>query len=202
MIFRCTATESTEPVTLAEQKVWIRHGLASSDTSEDAMISAMISGARESAEERCKRSFVNHTYSLILDAFPGSTEPIKLPRPPLSTTATDVTITYINTTDGLTTTVPATAITVDYQSEPGRVYPSYGNEWPTDAIERPDAITISYKAGNNSVCPQPVRAWISMRAAGYYAQREAFVAGTMLTPMSRDFIDGLLDPFRILEVSQ
>lgn len=202
MIFRVTATESTEPVTLADAKLWIRHGLASSDTSEDAMISAMISGAREIAEERCKRSFVNHTYSLVLDGFPGSTEPIKLPRPPISSSATDLTITYYNTTDGLTTTIPTTALTVDHLSEPGKVAPSYGNEWPADAIDRPDAITISYKAGNNSVCPQPVKDWIKMRVAGYYGQREAFVAGTMLTPMSRDFVDGLLDPFRILEVSQ
>ena len=203
MIFRVTATESTEPVTLAEAKLWIRHGLASSDTSEDAMISAMISGAREIAEERCKRSFVNHTYEIIRDSFPDdSTGPIKLPRPPISSSATDLTITYYNTTDGLTTTIPTTALTVDHLSEPGKVAPSYGHEWPMDAIDRPDAITISYKAGNNTACPQPVRTWIALRAAGYYAQREAFVAVTMLTPMSRDFVDGLLDPFRVLEVSQ
>lgn len=204
MIFRVTATESTEPVTLAEAKLWIRHGLASSDTSEDAMISAMISGAREIAEERCKRSFVNHTYEIIRDSFPDdSTGPIKLPRPPLSTVSSDLTITFVeDNTVGNSTSVAATAITVDHHSEPGRVYPSPDNEWPSCVADRPDAITITYKAGNNSVCPQPVKDWIKMRVAGYYAQREAFVAGTMLTPMSRDFIDGLLDPFRILEVSQ
>jgi uncharacterized phiE125 gp8 family phage protein len=202
MIFRCTATESTEPVTLAEQKVWMRFGLPTSDTSEDAMISAMIAGAREIAEEKCKRSFVNHTYEIVLDAFPcEATGSIKLPRPPISTTAGDLTITYYNTTDGLTTTIPASAITVDYKSEPGRVHPSYGNEWPDDAIDRPDAITISYKAGNNSICPQPVRDWIKMKAAGYYGQREAFITGTMMNPMGRDFVDGLLDPFRIIEFS-
>ncbi len=204
MIFRVTATESTEPVTLAEAKLWIRHGLASSDTSEDAMISAMISGAREIAEERCKRSFVNHTYEIIRDSFPDdSTGPIKLPRPPLSTVSSDLTITFIKEGSAAdSTTIDATAITVDHHSEPGRVYPSPDNEWPSCVADRPDAITISYKAGNNSVCPQPVKDWIKMRVAGYYGQREAFVAGTMLTPMSRDFIDGLLDPFRILEVSQ
>jgi len=202
MIWRVTATESTEPVTLAEAKLWIRHGLATSDTSEDAMINAMISGARESAEEKCKRAFVNHTYEMILDSFPDdSTGAINLPRPPLSTTATDLTITYYNSTAGLTTTVSASAITVDYHSEPGRVYPSNDNEWPTDAIDRSDAITISYKAGANSVCPEPVKTWIKMRVAGYYGQREAFLTGSMVTPMSRDFIDGLLDPFRILESS-
>lgn len=202
MIWRITATESTEPVTLAEAKLWIRHGLATSDTSEDAMINAMISAARLLAEEKCKRAFVNHTYEMVLDAFPDeSTGEISLPRPPLSTTASDLTITYYNTTDGLTTTVGATAITIDYKSEPGRVHPSYGNEWPTDAIDRPDAITVAYKAGNNSVCPEPVKSWIKLKVAGYYAQREAFVTGTIKSDMSRDFIDGLLDPFRILEVS-
>ena len=204
MIFRVTATESTEPVTLAEAKLWIRHGLASSDTSEDAMISGMISAAREVAEERCKRSFVNHTYEIIRDSFPDdSTGPIKLPRPPLSTTATDLTITFIKEGSAAdSTTIDATAITVDHHSEPGRVYPSPDNEWPSCVADRPDAITISYKAGNNSVCPQPVKDWIKMRVAGYYGQREAFVAGHIVQEMSRDFLDGLLDPFRILEVSQ
>lgn len=204
MIFRVTATESTEPVTLAEAKLWIRHGLASSDTSEDAMISGMISAAREVAEERCKRAFVNHSYEIIRDSFPDeSTGAIKLPRPPLSTTATDLTITFIKEGSAAdSTTIDATAITVDHHSEPGRVYPSPDNEWPSCVADRPDAITITYKAGNNSVCPQPVKDWIKMRVAGYYAQREAFVAGHIVQEMSRDFIDGLLDPFRILEVSQ
>jgi uncharacterized phiE125 gp8 family phage protein len=201
VIFRITATESTEPVTLAEAKLWIRHGLAPSDTSEDAMISAMISAARELAEERCKRAFVNHSYEIVRESFPGATDPIKLLRPPLSTTVTDLTITYYNTTAGLTTTIPATAITVDHKSEPGRVYPSYGNEWPDDAIDRPDAISIAYKAGLNTLCPQPVKDWIKMTVAGYYGQREGFVVGTIIQETKRGFVDGLLDPFRVLEVS-
>jgi uncharacterized phiE125 gp8 family phage protein len=202
MIWNITATETTEPVTLADAKLWIHHALASSDTSEDDMINAMISAARQLAEEKCKRAFVNHTYEMILDAFPDdSTAAIKLPRPPLSTTAADLTVTYYNTTDGLTTTIPASAMTVDYKSEPGRVYPSNDNEWPTDAIERSDAITISYKAGNNSVCPGPVKNWIMMKVGSMYAQRESFIVGVSKTDMGRDFVDGLLDPFRILENS-
>lgn len=192
-----------EPVTVEEVKLWIRHGLPSTDGTEDGLIQSMITAARIKAEEKCKRSFALHDYEIVLSEFPGATDAITLPRPPISTASTDLVITYVkDTTAGDTTTVDATAITIDHKSEPGRVYPSYGNEWPDDVRDQNDAITITYKAGAASACPEPVRSWIKMEVAGYYAQREAFITGTMKTDMSRDFVDGLLDPFRILEASQ
>ena len=61
-------------------------------------------------------------------------------------------------------------------------------------------ITLGQGAGLDAAAMKresALTAWISVRVASLYAQREAFVAGLSVAEMPGRFIAGLLDPYRI-----
>jgi len=105
-------------------------------------------------------------------------------------------VTYIkDTTVGDTTTVGSTVFTIDNNSEPGRIYPSYGNEWPSDVRDERNAVTIQYVSGY-STCPEEIKNWIKMRVADMYENREGLTP-EQIYRIPRTYIDGILDPYTI-----
>jgi len=61
-------------------------------------------------------------------------------------------------------------------------------------------VRIRFAAGYGaagSAVPQPIRAWILVRVASLYAQREAFMIGAWVSEIPGRFTDSLLDPYRI-----
>jgi uncharacterized phiE125 gp8 family phage protein len=203
-----TSESTVEPVTLAEVKTYLR--LESTDsTAEDTLLQSYITVARKLAENQTRRALVQGTYQLLIDNFENSTAVVELPRPPLSTVSTNVSITYVkDTTAGDTTTVDSTVFTVDPDSEPGRIYPTYAQEWPSDIRGQRKAITIQYVSGYTTANPVPtsILTWIKMRAAAMYENREPFITGTFgvggrMQEVPRDYVDGLLDQYRIMTVA-
>lgn len=198
-----TSESTVEPVTIAEMRTFLR--MESTDsTAEDTLIGAYVTAARQLAENITKRSFVTASRSLVIDNFPNSTAVLELPRPPLSTVSTNISIVYVkDTTAGDTTTVGSTIFTVDPDSEPGRIYPSYGNEWPDNSVrEQRNAVRINFVTGYTASMPVPesIKQWIKMRAAGMYEFREPIITGISIQELKRDFIDGLLDPYRVVTI--
>jgi uncharacterized phiE125 gp8 family phage protein len=169
-------------------------------TAEDNLLKSYITAARKDVENKTKRSLVTTTWSLTLDDFSNTTQIIELPRSPLSTASTNVTITYIkDTTVGDTTTIGATAFTVDSVSEPGRVYPSFNNEWVTDVRNEPNAVTIQYVSGYSTATtpvPELLKTYMKMTIASLYENREPITSDRVNT-LPRNFTDGLLDPYVI-----
>ena len=107
-------TEATGPcVTVEEIKQHLR--LSTSDTSEDALLNSMLMAAQYEAENKTKRALMPETWELVLDSFPDGG--IEIPRPPLSSNSTDLSITYIDSS-GSAVTLSATAYSVDSDSEP------------------------------------------------------------------------------------
>jgi len=130
---------TAEPITLAEVKA--RLGIGATDQLTDADIVRRITGAREWAEEHCRRSFMPQTHELRLDAFPCDGQ-IDLPFPPVTSI---VSVKYI-AGDGTLTTVDAADYTLDDFPLVPFVRPVYGESWPSPRAES-SAVRVRYAAG-------------------------------------------------------
>lgn len=209
MALICLTSATSEPVTLDDLKHHLR--LSTTDTAEDVLLNNLIVVSRTMAENYMKRQILPAQWRLILEDFPGTTGIIELPRPPLSTVvckdvATGVTITYIKDTTIAddSTTVGATVFAIDMVSQPGRIYPTYGNEWPSCVTdEKKDAVQITYISGA-TVVPEPIKVWIMMKTGALYENREGIVETQQfrtLQPLGHEWFNGLLDPYIILDMS-
>ena len=108
-------TTPTEPVTLDEAKLHLRVD----GTDENALISAMISAARESCEDRIEGAIPVTGWRLTLDAFPDA---IKLPRGPVASVES---VKYIDAA-GVEQTLSPLDYLVDTASMQGYIVPAYG----------------------------------------------------------------------------
>lgn len=188
---------SVEPVSITEQRTFMKIDSTDS-TAEDSLIGSFITAARKEAENLTRRALVSQTRQLILDDFPTSTDAIELPFAPLNTASSSVAITYVeDTTAGNTTTIASTVYTIDANSEPGRVYPSFNNEWPSGVRDQRNAVTIQYVTGySTSTIPAGVVAWIRMRVLDLYENRET-ISSLQRFPLPTPFMKALLDPYTI-----
>jgi uncharacterized phiE125 gp8 family phage protein len=168
---------TSEPVTLAEARLQCKPD--SDDTSWDAVITALITTAREQAEHDTGRSFAAQTLELALDCFPDyENDAINLPMPPVAS------ITSIKYTDtaGTEQTISASAYALSQYGESRRVAPTYGNYWPvTQNI--PDAVRIRYVCGYGA----------SGQVAGYTALPKAAKAALLLH-IEAEYPNGGLTP--------
>jgi uncharacterized phiE125 gp8 family phage protein len=192
---------STQCVTVAEVKDFLR---LQGTTAEDYLLQSFIKSAESYAENYMKRSINKQQYELRLDGFNGHDGDIELPRPPLTTVSSEVVVAYVeDTTVGNTTAISATAITIDYQSEPGVLYPSYDNEWPEPRDEN-NAVRITYYSGyaTPALVPDAIKHWVKLRVGAMYEHRESLMVGTgnFVTELPHSYVDGLLDEFLVQSV--
>jgi uncharacterized phiE125 gp8 family phage protein len=196
-----------EPVSLAEAKLHLR--VASAD--DDALIGALISAARQSAETLTGRQFVTARWKLVLDSFPGPSlmgvpaglpfslpaHAILLPKCPVQSVFA---IRYLDMA-GTTQTMPRADYTVDTACEPARVTPVFGSAWPV-SLPQIGAVTLVFAAGYGDAASVPagIKSWIKLRVGSLYAHREEVALLTSGKIESLSFIDGLLDPYRVVLV--
>lgn len=161
---KLVSSPTAEPVLATEAEAYLRE----TSTGQRSVIEGMITAARETAEDEMGRSLLTQTWDLKLDRFPPGGEAIKVPRPPLQS------VTFIKYVDGdgATTTLSATSYTVDVDTEPGRVAPSYDENWP-EARDVAGAVTVRFIAGATaaSVVPRRIRQAILASVARQYERR-------------------------------
>lgn len=200
MILTLVSESTVEPVSVNELKTYLKMDSTDS-TSEDGLMGSFITVARKQAENITKRALTVQSRILTLNHFPNLRDPIELPRAPLSTASSDITITYVkNTVTGATTTIDSTSITVDHYSEPGRVYPSYYNLWPLNTGYQYNSVQVAYISGYSTLTtpvPEPVISWIKMRAADLYENRQA-ITSDIMKRIPREFANGMLDEYVIM----
>ena len=115
-----------------------------------------------------------------------------LPMPPISSSATDLVITYLDSTGG-TSTVSSTNYVIDYNSEPGRIFLASSGIWPTDILDTQNAVKVAYKAGYTTAnLPESINVWLLQRVGVMFKYREPLV-NLKPSELPRNFIDGLLD---------
>jgi len=140
---------ASEPVSLDEAKAYLR---IDGDV-ENALVSGLITAAREYCEAFQNRAYITQTWELSFDCFPSM--PIKLPRPPLIGVES---VKYIDK-DGVETTWDPSNFIVDADSEPGRIAFANGKCWPSVELRPVNAVKIRYTAGYGdvSMVPQSVK---------------------------------------------
>lgn len=190
-----TVAPTSEPLTLAEVKQHLNIDI----TNDDNLLTGLIVSARHQAENYMKRQLMPATFQYITRDFPCSTCDIELMRPPLSTLSSNVVVEYVDNTNS-TNTLGATVYTVDYDRDPGRIYPSFNNEWPSNvASDYRKGVKITYKSGyvSRNAVPQPIKQWMLQRIGSWYEHREELTPDTF-NRLPMDFTMGLLDPFRVI----
>ena len=123
------------PVTLEEVKTQLR--VETND--DDGEIQSLIAQATSYVEKMTGRALITQTWNLVIDNFDTK---IELPYPPLQSVSS---ITYQDL-DNTTQTLSATNYTVDTDSEPGRVYQSYGGSYPAVYPDL-NSVTVTFVCG-------------------------------------------------------
>lgn len=157
MAYKVVTAVATEPVSLAEARLQIK---ADSDTSEDTLITAWITAAREAAEHYTGRALAGQTLEMALDEFPAyEDDVITLDMPPVAT------ITSVKYTDtaGEEQTISASAYALSLYGEARKLAPTFGNYWPSTQ-DIPDAVRIRYVTGYTT-CPKAAKAAILLMVA-------------------------------------
>jgi len=147
---------------------------------DDTIVSALITAAREMAENITRRAIITQTIDCRFDTFPAE---ILLPRPRLQTPLTS--IKYLDTA-GVEQTLSSASYRVDAYSEPARIRPEYGYSWPSTYSVN-NAITIRYDAGYGLAAsvPQVVKNAIKLELERLYT-RDPRTNDTLI--MARDML--------------
>ena len=80
MALKINTAPIEEPISIAEAKTHLR--IDSEDTVEDALLNALVTAARQYAEDFQRRAYITQIWELWLDKWPGEGF-IKIPLPPL-----------------------------------------------------------------------------------------------------------------------
>ena len=185
---------ASEPITLAEAKSYLRVD----SSGDDALITSLISTARQLCEEHTQRAFMTQTYELFLDAIEDledllwegmRTGPyinyyknyIDLPMPPV------VSISHIKTYDDndTATTFASGNYYVDNARQPARVVLRTGETFPT-ALRVANAIEVKYVTGYSSASavPEPIKFAIYQVLTYLYEHRGDMYEGKTSLPLT------------------
>ena len=196
-----------EPVSLIDAKLHLRVDFDEDDT----LIASLISAARQAAETLTGRQFTTARWKQVLDCFPGPSlmgvpagqafslpgHAILLPKCPLQSV---VSINYLDMASVLQT-MPASTYTVDAACEPARITPVFGQIWPI-CLPQIGAVSVTFDAGygDASSVPEGIKCWIKLRVGSLYVHREEVALLNRGRIEALPFIDGLLDPFKVVTV--
>lgn len=153
---------ATEPVTLAEAKSWLRVDHAA----DDAVITALVSAARQLAERQYDRQLVSATWRLTLRRFPCGE--IRLPRCPLRSVTS---VQYLDA-DGALQTLDSSYYVADAAADPGELSPAWGYSWPV-TYPHPQAVRVTYQSGYGAASdvPEPIKAALKYTVACWFQRR-------------------------------
>jgi hypothetical protein len=198
---------TSEPISTAEAKAFMRV----SASTEDTLIGSLIKAARQACEAYTGRAFITQTWEYNLDQFPSTRaadsdwdgvregpvsslfsplDYIDLPVAPLISVGSLKT--YAD--DGTATTMTATDYIVDVRRVPGRITLARGASWPVD-LRTANAVLITFDAGYGAAAavPGPIVQAIYQATAFFFENREQ--AGNL-----PELVRTLLTPYRILKL--
>jgi len=192
-------------VSLIEAKLHLRVDF----DEDDMLIASLITAARQAAETLTGRQLTTARWRQVLDCFPGPSlmgvpagqaftlpgHAILLAKAPVQSV---VSINYLDM-GSVNQTIPASTYTVDAACEPARITPLFGQIWPI-CLPQIGAVSITFDAGYGTAAqvPEGIKSWIKLRVGSLYAHREEVAALSRGRIESLPFIDGLLDPYKVV----
>jgi uncharacterized phiE125 gp8 family phage protein len=137
---------------------------------EDTLIDTWIKSATKLAEEYQHRAYIEQTWTLTYDNFPGTC--IEIPICPLMSVES---IKYIDS-EGVESTFDSSNYFVDLTSEVGRIVLNDGVTWPSVDLRAANGLVIEFKAGYSDSAddtPQSVKNAIYIFCTHMFENREA-----------------------------
>jgi uncharacterized phiE125 gp8 family phage protein len=139
------APPGTEPITLDE----VKKNANVVATDDDSFISKLlIPAVQAKVESDLNRAIIAQRWRLTLDSFPAGNGAIELLVPPLLEVGT---VSYIDEDGETQVLVDGTDYLVDAFSEPARITPAYGEDWPATRNQN-NAVTVIFTAGYAISC--------------------------------------------------
>lgn len=154
----------SEPVTLDEAKDHLR--VDGSD--QDSLLTGLITASRKWIEDYLGRALITQTWDYWLDDFPYGDKEIRLPKAPLQSVSA---ITYTDA-DGVEQTWGSSKYVADSDSDPGRVYLAYNEDWPSHREQR-KVVKIRFVAGygdDSEDIPRPIIEAMLLQLQTFYEQ--------------------------------
>jgi len=189
MGYKLKTAPTIEPITLAEAKIHLK---VDSDTTDDLLISALISAAREACEKYTGRVFIEQSWEYVFEDFKD--DEIELDNPPLISVTS---LTYKDIS-GVTETIATSVYDVDTHSYPGSIFLKFGQLWPlVQDVE--NAIMVTYKAGYGATAasvPASIMAAMLLIIGHLYENREDVITGRQVNELPKGS-KYLLDPFKV-----
>ena len=180
---------AAEPLTTEE----VRNHLRIDTYDDNTYLASLIIAARRYIENKTNRALVDRTIDWYFDCFPVGyryQSPIELPYPPL------VSVTHVKYIDvnSVLQTWGSSYYTVDTVSTMGRIYPNYGQWYPTGVQDIPNAVVIRFVAGYTITTdspqdspmdlaaniPQELKHAMLLFIGHYYNNREEVTADNLL----------------------
>lgn len=188
---------SVEPVSLGEAK---DHCKIDPDlTEDDVLLEGIIIAARQLCETQTHRCLITQTWIVGYDSV-ATAGAIDIPLSPVQAV---LGITYYDQL-GVLITLDPLLYEVDLSGIRARVRPVWGTAWPITGVHM-SGFKIQVRAGYGDAAtavPRALRIWMLSASAAMYESRtltrdinELRVGGLM-----NSFLDGLLDPYRIIEI--
>lgn len=185
MIIRCAVPAAFDPISLDEVKV---HCRIDSDH-EDLLLLGLIAAACRHGEALTRRVFCRSLWEMTING------PI----------AGALLIPLAPCTDCISVHVDDLIVSPDHYSLcPSALtpmeFPMRGILTLHEGFPEGESVRVTVHAGwAAETLPDDIKAWLRVRVASLYEQRENHIVGVGTTHMPRSFVDSLLDPYIIPE---
>lgn len=151
-------TAGAAPVSLADMKAYMKV----TNTSDDDLITAMISAATEWGQKYTGREFTDNEWALLIDCFDTR---IEVRRSPVATIDQ---VDYL--VSGSPVTVDASVYYLKFGNFESEILLNEDQEWPTDGDNREQGITITFTTEQYQ-CNDLIENGIKQIVAFWYANR-------------------------------
>lgn len=144
----------------------------SSDTTQDTLLSALITAARQQVEAITQRKLITQTWEIFMDTFPTTNQYII----PFGNLQSVSSIKYTDSDGTESTMTVTTEYLVDVKQEPGRIVLPYGASWPSFTPYPVNPIITQFVCGYGNAAanvPSGLKTAIKMIAENAFNHRDS-----------------------------
>lgn len=203
-----------EPVSLDTAKLWLKQD----DPTDDNLIIALITAARDLCETYTGRAFVTQTWEMVMDAFPGyldyrsgAAESVRTISAgawfflgmrwgfalPFSPVQSIVSFTYNDAFGNPQDLTSGIHYVADLVSNPARIFPVFDTFWPLTQYA-PNAVVVQFVCGFGAPyqVPEAIQQAILFLVSYWYNNRDAVVVTSGVAREMPMVVMALLSQYR------